>query len=127
MRLRWPAGKRRLRGTQARRSRPAFPTGSQDAARYGRSARNRSLYAERADRCDPPANFAIKVKVWDPWATHQGALEAAGVEFTHGDQPGVRLTKAAAVQAVKPARESNRSVAGKTAPTETTNSTVKKR
>ena len=27
----------------------------------------------------------------------QRALEAAGVEFTNGDQPGVRLTKAAAV------------------------------
>jgi transcriptional regulator with XRE-family HTH domain len=26
----------------------------------------------------------------------QGALEAAGVEFTNGQQPGVRLTKAAA-------------------------------
>jgi transcriptional regulator with XRE-family HTH domain len=26
----------------------------------------------------------------------QGALEAAGVEFTNGDQPGVRLTKAVA-------------------------------
>jgi transcriptional regulator with XRE-family HTH domain len=26
----------------------------------------------------------------------QGALEAAGVEFTNGEQPGVRLTKAAA-------------------------------
>jgi transcriptional regulator with XRE-family HTH domain len=26
----------------------------------------------------------------------QRALEAAGVEFTNGDQPGVRLTKAAA-------------------------------
>ena len=28
----------------------------------------------------------------------QRALEAAGVEFTNGDQPGVRLTKAAAAQ-----------------------------
>ena len=31
----------------------------------------------------------------------QRALEAAGVEFTNGDQPGVRLTKAAAVLAVR--------------------------
>jgi len=28
----------------------------------------------------------------------QHALEAAGVEFTNGDQPGVRLSKAAAAQ-----------------------------
>ena len=30
------------------------------------------------------------------------ALEAAGVEFTNGDQPGVRLTKAAAARAADP-------------------------
>jgi transcriptional regulator with XRE-family HTH domain len=35
----------------------------------------------------------------------QGALEAAGVEFTNGDQPGVRLTKAAA-EAIHGARPS---------------------
>jgi transcriptional regulator with XRE-family HTH domain len=29
----------------------------------------------------------------------QRALEAAGIEFTDGDQPGVRLTKAAAARA----------------------------
>ena len=32
----------------------------------------------------------------------QRALEAAGVEFTNGDQPGVRLTKAAATHSSKP-------------------------
>jgi len=31
----------------------------------------------------------------------QRALEAAGVEFTNGEQPGVRLTKAAAAQFIK--------------------------
>ena len=31
----------------------------------------------------------------------QGALEAAGVEFTNGDQPGVRLRKAAATSSEK--------------------------
>jgi transcriptional regulator with XRE-family HTH domain len=29
----------------------------------------------------------------------QSALEAAGVEFTNGDQPGVRLTRAASARA----------------------------
>jgi len=31
----------------------------------------------------------------------QRALETAGVEFTNGEQPGVRLTKAAAVRSAK--------------------------
>ena len=31
------------------------------------------------------------------------ALELAGVEFTNGDQPGVRLTKAATARSVQPA------------------------
>ena len=47
----------------------------------------------------------------------QRALEAAGVEFTDGDQPGVRLTKAAAVSSAEPARASKpfAAVGGKTA------------
>ena len=32
----------------------------------------------------------------------QRALEAAGIEFTNGDQPGVRLTKAAAARLTEP-------------------------
>src|ERR1700758_1684330 len=32
----------------------------------------------------------------------QRALEAAGIEFTNGDQPGARLTKAAAARPAKP-------------------------
>jgi transcriptional regulator with XRE-family HTH domain len=34
----------------------------------------------------------------------QRALETAGVEFTNGEQPGVRLTKAAAARSLKTAR-----------------------
>ena len=50
----------------------------------------------------------------------QHALEAAGVEFTNGDQPGVRLSKAAAAQTVEPTGGSNpmlaaRAVRGKPA------------
>ena len=43
----------------------------------------------------------------------QRALEAAGIEFTNGDQPGVRLTKAAAAQSAGPARPSKRPVSAK--------------
>jgi len=39
------------------------------------------------------------------------ALEAAGVEFTNGEQPGVRLTKAAAARSAEPASASNPKVA----------------
>jgi transcriptional regulator with XRE-family HTH domain len=36
----------------------------------------------------------------------QSALESAGVEFTDGDQPGVRLTKATAPRSAEPANAS---------------------
>src|SRR5580704_2810395 len=41
----------------------------------------------------------------------QRALEAAGIEFTNGDQPGVRLTKAAAARSAEPGSASNPKVA----------------
>lgn len=43
----------------------------------------------------------------------QRALEGAGVEFTNGDQPGVRLSKAAAARTAEPASASNRTRAAK--------------
>ena len=39
------------------------------------------------------------------------ALEAAGIEFPNGEQPGVRLTKAAAARSAEPAQRSNPKVA----------------
>jgi transcriptional regulator with XRE-family HTH domain len=52
----------------------------------------------------------------------QGALEAAGVEFTNGDQPGVRLTRATAArspEAVAPPKPQaeTKSIRGQTAST----------
>src|SRR3954470_13884462 len=43
----------------------------------------------------------------------QRSLEAAGVEFTNGDRPGVRLTKTAAARSVEPASASKPTVAAK--------------
>jgi hypothetical protein len=43
----------------------------------------------------------------------QRALEAAGVEFTNGDQPGVRLTRAAAALSAEAAAVSKPSAAAK--------------
>jgi transcriptional regulator with XRE-family HTH domain len=37
----------------------------------------------------------------------QRALEAAGIEFTNGEQPGVRLTKAATANSAEPASAFN--------------------
>ncbi len=51
---------------------------------------------------------------------------AAGVEFTNGDQPGVRLAKAAAAHSLEPARTSNPTVAAKAARRKTAKATKKK-
>jgi transcriptional regulator with XRE-family HTH domain len=57
----------------------------------------------------------------------QRALEAAGVEFTNGDQPGVRLTKAAAARSAEPARPSERTPSAKAARGKTAKAIGKKR
>jgi transcriptional regulator with XRE-family HTH domain len=55
------------------------------------------------------------------------ALETAGVEFTNGDQPGVRLTKAAAARSAESASASDPAVAVKGARGKTLRATKKKR
>jgi len=57
----------------------------------------------------------------------QGALEAAGIEFTNGDQPGVRLTKAAAARPAEPGRAQSRRVAAKVVRRKTAKANEKKR
>jgi transcriptional regulator with XRE-family HTH domain len=57
----------------------------------------------------------------------QRALETAGIEFTNGDQPGVRLTKAAAVRSAEPASASKPTVATKVVRGKTARATGKKR
>jgi|GEM_PF-693224 DNA-binding XRE family transcriptional regulator len=54
-------------------------------------------------------------------------FEAAGVEFTNGEQPGVRLTKVAAAHSGEPASASNPTVAAKAARRKTAKATEKKR
>jgi transcriptional regulator with XRE-family HTH domain len=56
----------------------------------------------------------------------QRALEAAGVEFTNGDQPGVRLTKATAARSAEPANASRPTVAGKAVRSKTGKGTEKR-
>jgi transcriptional regulator with XRE-family HTH domain len=57
----------------------------------------------------------------------QRAIEAAGIEFTNGDQPGVRLTKAAAARSAEPPRSSKRTVSTEAARGKTTEAIDKKR
>jgi hypothetical protein len=57
----------------------------------------------------------------------QRALEAAGVEFTNGDQPGVRLTKAAAARSAESPSVSDQTVAVKAVRGKTAKATKKKR
>jgi transcriptional regulator with XRE-family HTH domain len=55
------------------------------------------------------------------------ALEGAGVEFTNGEQPGVRLAKAAAARSAEPASASNPTAAAKAHRRKTARATEKKR
>jgi transcriptional regulator with XRE-family HTH domain len=55
------------------------------------------------------------------------ALEAAGVEFTNGEQPGVRLTKAAAAHSAQNAGASNPTAAAKRAHRKPAKATEKRR
>jgi transcriptional regulator with XRE-family HTH domain len=57
----------------------------------------------------------------------QRALEAAGIEFTNGDQPGVRLTKAAAARSAEPGSTQSRRVAAKVVRGKTAKAHEKKR
>ena len=57
----------------------------------------------------------------------QRALEVAGAEFTNGDQPGVRLTRAAAARSAKAAAASKSSAAAKAVRGQTANAPKKKR
>ena len=57
----------------------------------------------------------------------QRALEAAGIEFTNGDQPGVRLTKAAAARSAEPDSAQSRRLAAKVVRRKTAKAHEKKR
>jgi transcriptional regulator with XRE-family HTH domain len=57
----------------------------------------------------------------------QRALEAAGIEFTNGDQPGVRLSKAAAARSAEPGSAQSRRVAAKVVRGKSAKASEKKR
>jgi len=55
------------------------------------------------------------------------AFELAGVEFTNGNQPGVRLTNASAAYPMRPASPSKPTVGAKAVRNKTAKATEKKR
>jgi transcriptional regulator with XRE-family HTH domain len=57
----------------------------------------------------------------------QRALEVAGIEFTNGDQPGVRLAKATAARPAEPGSAQSRRVATKVVRRKTAKANEKKR
>ena len=57
----------------------------------------------------------------------QRTLEAAGVEFTNGGQPGVRLTRAAAARSTEVAGASGPPASAKAVRGQTANASKKKR
>jgi transcriptional regulator with XRE-family HTH domain len=57
----------------------------------------------------------------------QRALEAAGVEFTNGDQPGVRLTKATVARFAEPTGALKPTITAKAVRGKTAKATEKKR
>jgi transcriptional regulator with XRE-family HTH domain len=88
----------------------------------------RELAAAAKVSMDTVARFErgdeLKVRTIDAL---QRALEGAGIEFTNGDQPGVRLTKAAATLAREFASRSKPAIAVKAVRGKTTKAVKKKR
>ena len=97
---------------QCRMARAALGWGIRDLAAAAKVSLDTVARFERGDE--------LKERTVDAL---QRALETAGVEFTNGDQPGVRLTKAAAAHAKQTAGRSaaaEKTGAGKTAKTKAT-------
>jgi transcriptional regulator with XRE-family HTH domain len=77
---------------QCRMARAALGLGVRDLAAAAKVSVDTVVRFERGDELKERTIEALR-----------RALEAAGVEFTNADQPGVLLTKAAAARAAKPA------------------------
>jgi len=68
----------------------------------------------------------FRPKAYFAWGSF-AEFEAAGIEFTNGDQPGVRLTKAAAARPAEPGSAQRRRVAAKVVRRKTAKANEKKR
>ena len=94
-----------LSGGQIRAARALLRWSVEELARHASLGRNTIKRAEAKDgKTSLTAANELAIR---------RACEAAGVEFTNGDQPGVRLSKAAAARTAEPASASNRTRAAK--------------
>src|SRR3954452_1726589 len=82
---------------QCRMARAALGLGVRELAAAAKMSTDTVARFERGDELKERTIDALKL-----------ALEAAGVEFTNGDQPGVRLAKASAVGPTRAAKASKR-------------------
>ena len=87
---------------QCRMARAALGWGVRDLARAAKVAVDTVARFERGDE--------LKERTIDAL---QRALEAAGVEFTNGDQPGLRLARTAAARSEEPGDRSKTKVGAK--------------
>ncbi|MGP8141349.1 MAG: helix-turn-helix domain-containing protein [Terriglobales bacterium] len=104
-----------MKGVQVRMARAAIGWGVRDLAEKA------GITANTVTRIENGAD--AKQSTMDAL---QRALEMGGVEFTNGDQPGVRLAKAAAEHSPEPARTSNPTVTAKAAGRKGAKATEKK-
>ena len=105
-----------MKAIQLRMARAAVGWGVRDLAR--RAGVNANTVTRIENGADAKQSTMDKI---------QHALESAGMEFTNGDQPGVRLTRAAAARSAESASASDPAVAVKGARGKTVRATKKKR
>jgi hypothetical protein len=109
----------KLMGAQIRAARGLLSWSAVDLARASTLGVNTVRRAEAAD-IETSLTAANELAI-------RRAFEAAGVEFTNGDQPGLRLTRTAAVRAEEFADPSRVTVGAKSGRGKTTKVTTKKR
>ena len=91
-----------MRPVQCRMARAALGLGVRELAAAAKVSTDTVARFERGDE--------LKGRTIDAL---QHALEAAGVEFTNGNKPGVRLDNRAAVESATPRRKTRRTNASK--------------
>jgi transcriptional regulator with XRE-family HTH domain len=104
-----------MKAIQLRMARAAVGWGVRDLAR--RAGVNANTVTRIENGADAKQSTMDKL---------QHALESAGMEFTNGDQPGVRLTRAAAARSAESASASDPAVAVKGARGKTVRAAKKK-
>ena len=109
----------KLTGAQIRAARALLRWSAMDLARVSALGVNTVRRAEVADT-GTSLTTANELAI-------RHAFEGAGVEFTNGEQPGVRLAKATAVYSPEPARVSNPPVTAKAVRRKGAKATEKKR